>query len=161
MELISNAWTDSDSSSTAQTADCSAQTQTEGNLGSSAEIELSNLKELLRQEEVRRREQEEFSSCFPDVSLAEIPDSVKESALCNHLPIAAAYALYLCRRARAKEAAREASARAAAETPGIPTGDRGERIYTVEEMRAMSQSEVRRRYGALLNSLSRGIETIH
>lgn len=127
----------------------------------SAEIELSNLKETLRQEELRRREQEEFSSCFPDVTLAEVPDSVKESAVSNNLPLAAAYALYLCRKARAKESARAASERAAAETPGLPTGDRGERIYTIEEMRAMSQSEVRRRYSALLNSLSRGIETIH
>ncbi len=56
------------------------------------------------------------------------------------------------------ESAAEAANRKAREySPGVPQGGVAQRIYTVAEMREMSPKEVKGRYGALLESLKKGI----
>jgi hypothetical protein len=94
-----------------------------------------------------------FSECYPDTPWEEVPDSVKVSAMERGIPVAAAYGVYLTRREQTRQSASAALARAMEESPGLPRGAVGERLYSIEEMRAMPQTEVRRRYGSLLTSL--------
>ena len=99
---------------------------------------------------------EQMAICYPDVRWEDVPDFVKEKSVAENLPITAVYGEYLsCREARRKSAM-DALARSRALTPGLPRGSTGERLYSIEEMRAMPLKEVRSRYGSLLASLRRG-----
>ncbi len=97
-----------------------------------------------------------FAECYPDTSWEAIPDSVKESAMTRGIPVAAAYGQYLLGREQSRKAASAALARAMEHSPGLPRGAVGERLYSIDEMRAMPPKEVRRRYGSLLTSLRHG-----
>lgn len=103
-------------------------------------------------------EWETFAQCYPDVRREDVPDGVKAAATEQGISIAAAYGDYLARREEIRSAAADALARAIAQSPGLPRGAMGERLYSIEEMRAMPPKEVRRRYGSLLASLRRGLE---
>lgn len=96
-----------------------------------------------------------------ELNLAQIPDRVKERAEVEGIPLEEAYAEYLIRREREKEIARTADALAMERTPGCPRGDSVGRLYSMEEMKSMSQKEVKRRYGSLMDSLRRGIEKLY
>lgn len=95
------------------------------------------------------------------VNEAEIPDRIKASAKEAGIPIAEAYADYLSRRERERAIAKAASELAIERTPGCPKGVYGQRIYSVDEMKSMSSTEVKKRYGAILESLKRGIEKLY
>lgn len=95
------------------------------------------------------------------INEAEIPDRVKASAKDAQIPLADAYADYLSQRNRERAIAKAAGELAVERTPGCPTGMWGERIYTVEEMKSMSHAQVRSHYGALMESLKKGIEKLY
>lgn len=101
-------------------------------------------------------EQAAFVEVYPDVSWEAVPDAVKENARLQAIPVADAYCLYLRQREQAKKTAVSAYQRAAAESPGIPRGAWGERLYSINEMREMTPKEVKSRYHTLLASLKRG-----
>ncbi|MBQ8288846.1 MAG: hypothetical protein IJX76_08785 [Clostridia bacterium] len=97
-----------------------------------------------------------FNEAYPDVSWDSVPDAVKENARLKEIPVAAAYCLHLQRREQAKKTAASAYQRAVAESPGVPVGALGERLYSIDEMREMTSKEVKSRYHTLLASLKRG-----
>lgn len=103
-------------------------------------------------------EREAFAQCYPDTPWEEVPDSVKQSAAERGIPVAAVYGVYLTHREQTRRSALAALARATEQSPGLPRGALGERLYSIEEMRAMPPKEIRRRYGSLLASLRRGLE---
>lgn len=64
-------------------------------------------------------------------------------------------------RAREREIARAAYALAVERTPGCPRGGAARRLYSVDEMKAMSPKQVKKRYGVLMDSLKRGVEKLY
>lgn len=103
-------------------------------------------------------DREAFSICYPDTRWEDVPDGVKATATEQGIPVAAAYGDYLARREEIRKAADAALVRAMEQSPGLPRGAVGDRLYSIEEMRAMPSKEVRSRYGSLLASLRRGFE---
>lgn len=101
-------------------------------------------------------ERSAFCLRYPDVPWTSVPDAVKESARLQAIPLADAYGEYLQQRAKLREAADAAYRRALAESPGVPMGAVGERLYSIDEMRRMTSKEVKSRYHTLLASLKRG-----
>lgn len=103
-------------------------------------------------------DREVFAICYPDIRWEDVPDGVKAAATVQGIPVAAVYGDYLARREEIRKTADAALVRAMEQSPGLPRGAVGERLYSIEEMRAMPQKEVRSRYGSLLASLRRGFE---
>ncbi|MBQ7324117.1 MAG: hypothetical protein IJW98_00070 [Clostridia bacterium] len=101
---------------------------------------------------------EAFAICYPDIRWEDVPDGVKAAATEQGIPVAAVYGDYLARREDIRKTADAALIRAMEQSPGLPRGAVGERLYSIEEMRAMPPKEVRSRYGSLLASLRRGFE---
>jgi hypothetical protein len=101
---------------------------------------------------------EQMAICYPDTRWEDIPDSVKKKSAEENLPMTEVYGQYLSRREEIRKAADAALIRAMEQSPGLPRGAVGERLYSIEEMRAMPPKEVRSRYGSLLASLRRGFE---
>ena len=99
---------------------------------------------------------ESFAACYPDTRWEDVPDSVKKKSAEENLPMTEVYGQYLSRREEIRKAADAALIRAMEQSPGLPRGAVGERLYSIEEMRAMPLKEVHRRYGSLLASLRRG-----
>lgn len=94
--------------------------------------------------------------CFPDTKWEDVPDEVKRKSIEEAQPIAAVYQDYLTHREQTRKTASAALLRSMEQSPGIPQGAVGERLYSIEEIRAMPAKEVRRRYGSLLTSLRHG-----
>ena len=96
------------------------------------------------------REVSELQKLFPEAELDALPSEVRES----ELPLAAAYALYDCRKRRLREIA-EAENRRNAERAagGVSDGDGG--IYSPDEVRRMTRDEIRKNYDAVLRSMRR------
>ncbi len=114
----------------------------------------SELEENRKSFERMSREIGEFSEVFPEKSVNQIPDSVWESVRAG-IPLAAAYALY-----ERKNAVRaDAACRINERNGNISTGSVGrastENFYTPDEVRAMSQSEVRKNYSKILESMKK------
>lgn len=112
------------------------------------------LEEKKKSFERMSREIGEFSEIFPEKNVNSIPDSVWESVRVG-IPLAAAYALY-----ERKNALRADTACRINERNGdISTGSIGrastENFYTPDEVRAMSQSEVRKNYSKILESMKK------
>ncbi|MBR2906608.1 MAG: hypothetical protein IKC26_01010 [Clostridia bacterium] len=97
-----------------------------------------------------RDELGEFFELFPDVPFADIPVSVRESAL----PLAAAYALYERRERRRMERVERANEANRARSAGR-VSDGEESFYTPDEVRRMTPAEVRADYDAILRSMKR------
>lgn len=97
-----------------------------------------------------RTELLEFGALYPDVKVSELPREVRES----ELPLAAAYALYEkkngCLAERAAEINRRNAERSAGGLASFP-----EIFYSPEEVRRMSQKEVRDNYEGILRSMKR------
>ena len=98
------------------------------------------------------RECEEFRSLYPDVPLSALPDSVWKDTE-SGIPLAAAYALADRRRIRTEELAAEANLRNKGRSSGSLEGTAPE-YFSADEVRAMSQKEVRRNYQKILRSMS-------
>ena len=106
--------------------------------------------------EVAPDDREAFAICYSDTHWEDVPDGVKAAATEQGIPVAAAYGDYLARREEIRKTADAALIRAMEQSPGLPRGAVGERLYSIEEMREMPPKEVRRRYGSLLASLRHG-----
>lgn len=93
-------------------------------------------------------ELKEFFELFPEVGFSEIPRSVRES----DLPLSAAYALYE-KRARnlALSAERENEKNRSRSAGRLSSG--GEIPYTQDEVRRMTQDEVRKNFDAVMRSV--------
>lgn len=101
-------------------------------------------------------EEAAFRKAYPEVLWESVPDAVKENARMKEIPVSAAYCHYLEQREQMKEIAVSAYQRAASESPGVPAGALGERLYSIDEMQRMTSKEVRNRYQSLLASLKHG-----
>ena len=92
----------------------------------------------------------ELRELFPEATLDDLPTEVKES----ELQLAAAYALYDCRRRRLREIAEAENKRNAERSAGgISDGDDGS--YSPDEVRRMTRDEIRKNYDAVLRSMKR------
>lgn len=109
--------------------------------------------ELLCARERADREYDEFRSLFPQMTLSELPDSVRDSVR-EGVPLLAAAALYELRRIRAAEAA--AAANAANTELSFALEKRGDAdvFFSPEEVREMSASEVRSNYKKIIESMN-------
>lgn len=117
--------------------------------------ELAALKAALAEAARRDAENALFEELYPDVSRDSIPEAVEREAAERNMPLAAAYALYLRRCELAAAEAKIAAKLAAAESAGALGGNCGEKLYSIDEIRAMSRKEIRRSYKAILRSLER------
>ncbi len=102
-------------------------------------------------------EREAFATVYPDTPWETVPDRVKEAAADGTRQIAAEYSSYLYRKEQLRTAAAAAREKGRAESPGLPAGAYGERLYSIDEMRRMSPKEVKGRYKSILSSLKRGL----
>ncbi len=97
------------------------------------------------------REYADFSALYPDTPLSEIPDSVWQNVE-QGVPLAAAYALAERRRQvlrmKAEESNRENLLRSSGKHAPTPTY-----YFSPDEVRSMSQSEVRANFSAILESM--------
>lgn len=95
----------------------------------------------------------ELQCLYPEVSLSEIPDEVYEG-MGNGIPPAASYALYLKReREKQREAARVNDANRQRSSGSLVTADAD--YFSPAEVRAMSQSEVRKNYQKIMQSMQK------
>ncbi|MBQ9784524.1 MAG: hypothetical protein IJW29_03385 [Clostridia bacterium] len=119
--------------------------------------ELNALREQLASERARRAriesEYEEFCSLYPDVSLASCSDAVW-GAVENGTPLAAAYALEERRRILTAARAADANEQNQGRSTGRVRGSTGE-FFTPEEVRAMSQNEVRINLSKIMKSMKK------
>lgn len=118
--------------------------------------ELAALKEALAQKAKQDDENALLAELYPDVSRQSLPEAVEQEAAEKNIPLAAAYALYLRRRELAAAEAKIAAKLATIESAGALSGNCGETLYSLDEIRAMSRKEIRRSYKAILRSLERG-----
>ncbi len=86
----------------------------------------------------------EFAECFPDTDVRSIPEAVWESVKSGN-SLAAAYALHQAK-------ARHATGTAVREGVGSVRGSHKE-YFTPDEVRAMSQIEVRANYKKIISSM--------
>ena len=97
---------------------------------------------------------EEFSSLFPDASVSTVPEEVWESVRSGN-SLAAAYALYT-RRVEAREAqVRSVNEKNASHSTGKAGRGTAEEYFTPDEVRAMSQSQVRANYSKIIESMKK------
>lgn len=120
----------------------------DGKLLSKLEGELEHLREQLAQsEEKARRTAEgwrELCELFPDADISLMPESF-ERAIESGVPPAAAYALELRRQQRLTEQIEMANNRGRRNSAGR-AGAVDDSLYSPDEVRAMTQSEVRANY---------------
>lgn len=118
--------------------------------------EIVSLREALAKKEAEETralsELEEFGRLFPSVSVKNLPDEVL-SSLGKGIPLAAAYALYEKKSEMARlsaEAINRANAKKSAGRAGTDTA--GE-YFSPDEVRAMSQKQVRANYTRIRESM--------
>ncbi|MBE6547210.1 MAG: hypothetical protein E7668_07255 [Ruminococcaceae bacterium] len=120
--------------------------------------ELGVLKATLEQREREKsqamRELEEFHRLFPDISLQNVPDEVWKQVE-EGLPLRAAYALYEKERQlavyRAEQINRQNAARSAGKAGQPASGE----YFSPDEVRSMSQRQVRENYKTILESMKK------
>lgn len=106
-----------------------------------------------RDEHLRRMsaEYEEFYHLYPDASPEAIPDCVWNDVK-KGIPLAAAYALTQQRKRRTEELAAASNLENARRSFGAVSGDVSD-YFSPDEVRAMSQSEVRANYQSIMRSM--------
>ena len=96
----------------------------------------------------------EFSSLYPDVPLASLPDTIWQSVR-SGVPLAAAYAL----EARKAELAAKKAASVNSENRNMSSGalmsDSYNDFFSPSQVKAMSAAEVRANYTKIINSMSK------
>lgn len=118
--------------------------------------EIQRLSSIIRSRDEADREAAVFAELFPDVGKDDIPDSVREDAQKQGLPLIAAYALYARRMELSGIAADRAGRSAAERSAGSVSGSSGtEDFFTLEQIRAMTPKEVRKNYKTILKSIGK------
>lgn len=118
--------------------------------------EVQRLSSLIRCREEADREAAIFSELFPDVDRDDIPDSVREDANRQGIPLIAAYALYARRVELAEKTAKFAGKSAAERSAGSVSGSsETEDFFTLDQIRAMTPKEVRKNYKTILKSIGK------
>lgn len=151
MELPADSRTDSD-------PDCEAASSEDPTDGlDRLRGELSALRAELAEERARQtrisREFEEFRTLYPDTPLSDCSDAVWR-AVESGTPLAAAYALEARKQAILAARAMAANAQNAERSAG-GIKDNPNEFFTPEEVRAMSQSEVRASLSRIMQSMKR------
>lgn len=117
--------------------------------------EIARLTALISEREKRDSESLIFSELFPGVDTDMIPDALREEAAEKGIPLFALYAVYERRKQLAALAAearnRENSGRSSG--PLINSDNFGEAL-SIEQIRAMSPSQVRHHYKQIMKTLS-------
>lgn len=113
----------------------------------------AELAEIRAKNERAKREYEEFAALYPDVSLADLPDAVRREVEAG-LPLAAAYALEERRRQLTSLLAEKANASNRNRSSGGVKNTQSE-FFTPEEVRTMSQSEVRANLSKIMRSMKK------
>lgn len=120
--------------------------------------ELSDLKKKLEQKESEKseamRELDEFHRLFPDVSVRQIPDEVWKQVE-DGLPLRAAYALYEKESRLAVYRAEAVNRHNAAQAAGKIDGSSSVDYFSPDEVRAMSQRQVRDNYTKIRESMKK------
>ena len=107
----------------------------------------------LRKHEREALEYKEFSDLFPDVKLAELPDSVNESVR-SGVPLAAAYALYRFKKEAAAASAATINEKNREKSFSLKKNDSSSLYYSPAEVREMSPAEVKANYSKIIDSMS-------
>lgn len=124
----------------------------------SLESEIAALKDELERAKAetdrKAKEYAEFRELFPYADPCELAPEVTEMVE-EGIPLAAAYSLYE-KRLRAKEETAKAHNKATREGGFGSVGhSTGEEYYTPDEVRAMTQTEVRKNYQKILRSMEK------
>ena len=96
---------------------------------------------------------EEFRQIFPETDVASLPDEVTQS-ISKGNSLAAAYALYLQKQLARQSKTQFVNQRNAYASSG-KIGGSSEEYFTPDEVRAMSQSEVRANYKKIRDSMKK------
>lgn len=96
----------------------------------------------------------EFSSLYPDVPLATLPDSIWQSVK-KGVPLAAAYALEERRASLAAKRAAEVNKENRDRSSGALNSDTYNDFFSPAQVKAMSAAEVRANYTKIINSMSK------
>ena len=94
----------------------------------------------------------EFQALFPEANVSCLPESVWEQVR-HGIPLAASYALYEKKCMMQKERAAVVNLRNAQKTPGAAGVGTPSEYFSPDDVRAMSQSEVRTNYQKILESM--------
>ena len=111
--------------------------------------------ELTQTQELHARmasELGEFHALFPEVNTAAIPESIWEQVK-NGIPLAASYALYEKKCALHREHAQKINLQNAKKAPGAAGKNTASEYFTSDDVRKMSQAEVRSNYQKILESM--------
>lgn len=96
----------------------------------------------------------EFHRLFPNVELGTIPDEVRESVRAG-VPLSASYALYEKRLASERERIEAINRQNASRSSGAAGKNTPKEYFSPEEVRSMSQSEVRENYKKIIDSMKK------
>ena len=116
--------------------------------------ELRRLDELKAQSQRMLREFDEFLELFPDKRIESIPDEVWAQAR-SGVSLAAAYALYEKKREVGRRLASEINAKNAALSAGKAGNDAAGEYFSCEQVRQMSQAEIRKNYTKIRESMKK------
>ena len=94
----------------------------------------------------------EFHRLFPNVELGTIPDEVHESVRAG-IPLSASYALYEKRLTAERERIEAINRQNAQRSSGAAGKDTQKEYFSPDEVRSMSQSEVRENYKKIIDSM--------
>ncbi len=94
----------------------------------------------------------EFQALFPEANVSCLPESIWEQVR-HGIPLAASYALYEKKCMMQKERAAAVNLRNAQKTPGAAGVGTPSEYFSPDDVRAMSQSEVRSNYQKILDSM--------
>ncbi len=109
--------------------------------------------ELICARERADREYDEFKSLFPEMSVSDLPDSVRESVRAG-IPLCAACALYERRRAAALAEAERANAENRERSFALHSDGGNGSYFTPDEVKEMSSAEVRKNYKRIIESMN-------
>ncbi len=128
------------------------QEESEENLRAELHRLREELAETRRIHERMATELGEFHALFPDTDVASIPDGIWDQVR-HGIPLAASYALYEKKCMMQQERAAAVNLRNAKKTPGAAGVNTPSEYFSPDDVRAMSQSEVRSNYQKILESM--------
>ena len=117
--------------------------------------EIKRLSDLLAEKERAESESLLLKELFPDTDRESIPDSVRAEAQEKGLPLVAAYAIYERRRQLAAATAEARNKTNAGRSSGpLGKADNFGESLSIEQIRAMSPTQVKRHYKQIMKTLS-------